>query len=141
MTPDDDPVEMTITFSESELATIDEIVEQLRDLHDPDMGRDRLLGRIHLKASRALLRGEIEDEEIKTIVQELVAVGVIHRHREELPENPTPGDVEHFAAEIEAELANVENTRRLFPRAMFVIALNDWRAYGLGPFREKWLGA
>ena len=78
-------------------------------------------------------------EEIRTIVQEMVADAIIERHCDELPENPKPADIAPFAAEIEAELTNVENTRGLFARALFVIALKDWQEFGLGPFCERWL--
>ena len=46
--PDDDErlVAITINFSQPELATIDELVGELRELYDPDMDRQRLLGRI-----------------------------------------------------------------------------------------------
>ena len=135
---DDGDVMMTVRFSEAEIAMIDEIVEELRALYDPDMDRDRLLGRIHVKASRAVLDGEIEPAELHEILNEMIAGDLIHRHRDELPENPTRADVERFADEIKAELTNVEKTRNLIARAMFVIALNHWREFGLGPFRERW---
>ena len=88
--PDDDRDMMTVQFSAAELATIDELVEDLRELYDPDMDRDRLLGQIQPKA-------------------------------------------------VEALLADVESTRGLFARALFVVALKDWKAFGLGPFCERWL--
>ena len=56
-------------------------VDELCVLYDPDMNRDRRLGQIHPRASRVVLDGEIENEEI---VQEMIADYIIERHRDGL---------------------------------------------------------
>ena len=129
-----------LTLREDEYAEFEELLSDVHELIDPDMGLNQLPSTVHDKAVVAFRSGSIEPGEIRDLIRDMITTDVVEENRRQLPDDPHPDDVMHLVDEIERRLASVaQDGKYLAGRATLLRALNDWREFGILVFADRWL--